>query len=46
MTTPTRQSRLTDVSPSRKEIALEMLRVSELPADGGPGRRFKLERRI
>ncbi len=31
---------------SIKEIALEMLRVSELPADGGPGRRFKLERRI
>lgn len=30
---------------SIKEIALEMLRVSELPADGGPGRRFKLERR-
>ncbi|MBK6459813.1 MAG: hypothetical protein IPF92_02220 [Myxococcales bacterium] len=31
---------------SIKEIALEMLRVSELPADEGPGRRFKLERRL
>jgi hypothetical protein len=30
---------------SIKEIALEMLRVSELPGDGAPGRRFKLERR-
>lgn len=30
---------------SIKEIALEMLKVSELPDDGGVGRRFKLERR-
>jgi hypothetical protein len=29
-----------------KEIALEMLKVTELPADGAPGRRFKLERRL
>lgn len=29
-----------------KEIALEMLKVTELPGDGAPGRRFKLERRL
>jgi len=29
-----------------KEIAVEMLKVSELPSDGAPGRRFKLERRL
>jgi hypothetical protein len=29
-----------------KEIALEMLKVTELPDDGAPGRRFKLERRL
>lgn len=29
-----------------KEIALEMLKVTELPADGEPGRKFKLERRL
>jgi len=28
-----------------KELALAMLKVSELPDDGAPGRRFKLERR-
>ena len=28
-----------------KEIALEMLKVTELPDDGGPGKRYKLERR-
>ncbi len=29
-----------------KEIAVQMLRVSLLPDDGAPGRRFKLERRL
>ena len=29
-----------------KEIALEMLKVTALPDDGAPGRRFKLERRL
>ena len=29
-----------------KEIALEMLKVTELPGDDAPGRRFKLERRL
>lgn len=28
-----------------KELALAMLKVTELPGDGAPGRRFKLERR-